>query len=69
MSHYRHPDGSYSVVIKAPETPFPTQSDLEDTSVINRQIERAITAAPEQYWWVHRRFKSTAEGRSTHYDA
>ena len=68
MSHYRHADGSYSVVIKAPETPFPTQSDLEDTSLINRQIQHAITDAPEQYWWVHRRFKSTSRGRSTLYD-
>jgi lipid A biosynthesis lauroyl/palmitoleoyl acyltransferase len=69
MSHYRHADGSYSVVIKAPEIPFPTQSDLEDTSLINRQIERAITDAPEQYWWVHRRFKTTDQGRSTLYNA
>ena len=69
MSHYRHADGSYSVVIKTPETPFPTQSDLEDTSLINSHIEHAINDAPEQYWWVHRRFKSTEQGRSTLYDA
>ena len=69
MSHYRHADGSYSVVIKTPETPFPTQSDLEDTSLINRHIERAINDAPEQYWWVHRRFKSTEHGHSALYDA
>jgi KDO2-lipid IV(A) lauroyltransferase len=69
MSHYRHADGSYSVVIKTPETPFPTQSDLEDTSLINRQIQHAINDAPEQYWWVHRRFKSTEHGRSALYDA
>ena len=69
MSHYRHADGSYSVVIKTPETPFPTQSDLEDTSLINRHIEHAINDAPEQYWWVHRRFKSTEHGHSALYDA
>ncbi len=69
MSHYRHADGSYSVVIKTPETPFPTQSDLEDTSLINRQIQHAINDAPEQYWWVHRRFKSTEHGHSALYDA
>lgn len=69
MRHYRHADGSYSVVVEPPDAPFPTASDLEDTSLINRQIQRAIGAAPEQYWWVHRRFKSTERGRSTLYDA
>ena len=68
MSHYRHTDGSYSVVIKAPDAPFPTESDLHDASLINRHIQDAICTAPEQYWWVHRRFKSAEHGRTTLYE-
>jgi len=33
------------------------------TQWYTRQLERAIRVAPEQYWWVHRRWKDTRKKR------
>ncbi len=37
--------------------PFPSGNDVADAAGMNVQMEAAIRKAPEQYWWVHRRFK------------
>ena len=68
MRHYRFEDGSYEVEIFLPDQAFPTNSDEADAALINRHIEASIRKAPEQYWWVHRRFKSTPSGRSSLYE-
>lgn len=68
MRHYRFEDGSYEVEIFPPDEVFPTQSDEQDATLINRHVEATIRKAPEQYWWVHRRFKSTPTGRSSLYE-
>ena len=36
---------------------FPTQDETADTVRVMRHIEDAVRAAPEQYFWVHRKFK------------
>jgi len=36
---------------------FPCGDDVADAAGMNAQLEAAIRKAPEQYWWVHRRFK------------
>lgn len=41
---------------------FPGDSIEEDTSRTNQVIEEQIRKAPEQYLWVHRRFKTRPEG-------
>jgi KDO2-lipid IV(A) lauroyltransferase len=58
FSGYRKGDGSgYRLVIHPPLTDFPTEDQTQDATRINALIEQAIDYAPEQYLWIHRRFK------------
>ncbi|MGF1545993.1 MAG: LpxL/LpxP family Kdo(2)-lipid IV(A) lauroyl/palmitoleoyl acyltransferase [Thiotrichales bacterium] len=41
---------------------FPSGDDRTDARRINELIEHAVREHPEQYWWVHRRFKTRPEG-------
>ncbi len=67
-SHYRHLDtGRYSIHLKQLPVPFPTGDAVEDGTIINHAVETAIRHAPEQYWWLHRRFKTRPEGESRPY--
>ncbi|MEL0642662.1 lipid A biosynthesis lauroyl acyltransferase, partial [Pseudoalteromonas aliena] len=40
---------------------FPSGEYKADVTRVNQRVERAITAAPEQYMWLHRRFKTRAD--------
>jgi len=42
---------------------FPTRDAEADTAAMNRFIERQILLQPEQYLWVHKRFKTRPEGQ------
>ena len=41
---------------------FPTDDPLADTARMNRWIEQEVCRQPEQYYWVHKRFKSRPPG-------
>ena len=59
FSHFRNPEtGKYSVRISPPLEDFPSDSERDDVNRINQLIEAAVSKAPEQYWWFHRRFKT-----------
>jgi Kdo2-lipid IVA lauroyltransferase/acyltransferase len=57
----REQDG-YRLLIQAPMANFPVGDDVQDAIASNNVIEAAIRLAPEQYMWLHRRFKTTPEG-------
>lgn len=59
----RNEDGSYTLSLSAALDNFPIGDDLVDAQRINDLIEREIRKAPEQYLWVHRRFKTQADGK------
>lgn len=48
---------------------FPTDDVEADTRRMNAYLEARIREAPEQYFWVHRRFKTRPEGEKGVYDA
>ena len=48
----------YRVEIGEQLTGFPTNDEMADAIRINSLIEQQIRRAPEQYYWVHRRFKN-----------
>lgn len=48
---------------------FPSADPVADSARVNAQIEAMVREAPDQYLWIHRRFKRQPEGRSRFYDA
>ncbi len=58
----REPDGTYTLTILPPLEDFPTADAAADAIRINRLIEDNVRRAPEQYFWVHRRFKARGPG-------
>lgn len=50
-------DAGYRLVIEPPFDDFPSADAEADTLRINRWLEQRIRSAPEQYLWIHRRFK------------
>lgn len=58
----------YEVKIEAPWRDFPS-GDLEaDTRRMNACIEDWVRIMPEQYYWLHKRFKTRPEGEKSFYD-
>lgn len=54
----RLPNGQgYRMVIYPMLENFPTESPYEDALTFNRLIEAHVRHVPEQYLWIHRRFK------------
>ena len=55
------PDG-YEVTVLPPFADFPGESVEADTAFINRFIEAQVRSMPEQYYWLHKRFKTRPPG-------
>jgi KDO2-lipid IV(A) lauroyltransferase len=54
----RLPNGrGYHVTLLPALAGFPTEDAAADARRINGLLEQHIRQAPEQYYWVHRRFK------------
>ncbi|HUH32029.1 MAG TPA: LpxL/LpxP family Kdo(2)-lipid IV(A) lauroyl/palmitoleoyl acyltransferase [Rhodanobacter sp.] len=66
--HHRLPGGrGYALRLGAPLENFPSANILADTARINTCIEDMVRAAPEQYLWVHKRFKTRPPGAAPVY--
>ena len=62
------PNGKgYVVEIGDPLADFPTDDVNADTRNMNAYIERIVLTMPEQYLWVHKRFKTRPEGDPSFY--
>lgn len=64
LDHYR---GGYKIIFHPALTNFPSDDPVQDATRINQFIEAQIRQAPEQYFWVHRRFKDRPEGEESIY--
>lgn len=67
LAHYRNEKGRYQIVVGPPLENFPTEDDVADATRINAIIEAAVRKHPEQYFWVHRRFKTRPPGEPNLY--
>ena len=63
----RLPDGRYRIRVLPALEAFPTGDELADATRINALVEAAIVDCPEQYLWIHRRFKTRPEGMERPY--
>jgi KDO2-lipid IV(A) lauroyltransferase len=59
----READGNYTVTIGKAWEDYPTGDDLVDAQRINDWLEQEIRQSPEQYLWMHRRFKTQPDGK------
>jgi len=54
----REPDGSYTFEIQPAFDNFPSDDLIADTRRYVELMERHIESCPEQYFWIHRKFKN-----------
>ncbi|GKW48779.1 LpxL/LpxP family Kdo(2)-lipid IV(A) lauroyl/palmitoleoyl acyltransferase [Halomonas sp. NCCP-2165] len=60
---HRNPDNrTYTLEYLPPLEDFPSGDEVADATRVNAVIEQAIRRHPEQYLWLHRRFKTRPEG-------
>jgi len=63
----RQQGNGYVIRLYPPWENFPTQDVEADTRRMNAFIEDRIREMPEQYFWVHKRFKTRPEGEPSLY--
>ena len=54
----RLPEGGYELVVLPPIENLPSGDAIEDTRKYTEILENHIRQCPEQYFWVHRKFKN-----------
>ena len=59
----------YRLRVLPPLQDFPSADVAQDTARINHLLEEHVRRAPEQYLWIHRRFKDQPNGRARVYTA
>jgi len=57
----------YCATIHPPLADFPSEDAVADTERFNRMIEAQVRLAPEQYLWIHRRFKGLTQDYPDYY--
>jgi KDO2-lipid IV(A) lauroyltransferase len=64
----RLPDNAgYRITIQPPLENFPSDDAIADAELYHHAIEAHIARAPEQYLWIHRRFKGLSEDYPDYY--
>lgn len=62
------PNGKgFEVRLGKPLEAFPSGNDIVDTTVMNQVIEEMVMTMPEQYFWVHKRFKTRPQDEPPFY--
>jgi KDO2-lipid IV(A) lauroyltransferase len=61
------PGKSYSIRFLPQWKDYPGDDFRADTARVNEFIEQCVKAMPEQYYWVHKRFKTRPPGEERYY--
>jgi len=59
---HRREGGDYILRVGAPLAGIPSDDVIADTTQVNAAIEDMVREAPDQYLWIHRRFKRQPGG-------
>jgi KDO2-lipid IV(A) lauroyltransferase len=57
----------YEVIFKDALRDYPVGDEVRDAARMNKVIENAVREMPEQYFWVHKRFKTRPPGEPDFY--
>ena len=57
----------YQMHFEAPLTQYPDDDPIKSATITNQILERQILKAPEQYLWIHKRFKTRPSDESSFY--
>jgi KDO2-lipid IV(A) lauroyltransferase len=57
----------YEINFRPPLKNFPSGDPVADTTRMNQEIEEAVREMPEQYFWLHKRFKTRPQGEPAFY--
>ena len=63
----RLPNGRYHISVLAPFENFPSDDPVADTMQYIRVLEEHIARCPEQYFWIHRKFKNLPDSYPDYY--
>jgi KDO2-lipid IV(A) lauroyltransferase len=63
----RQVPSGYDIEVMPPWENFPGESVEADTAFMNRFIESQVLQMPEQYFWLHKRFKTRPPGEQRFY--
>ena len=55
---------TWTMRFEPPPPNFPSGDEREDAAAVNQAIEAAVRRHPEQYLWLHRRFKTRPPGEA-----
>ncbi|UXA33007.1 LpxL/LpxP family Kdo(2)-lipid IV(A) lauroyl/palmitoleoyl acyltransferasee [Proteus terrae] len=65
----RLPEGKgYELIISPPVADFPVDNEENAAKAMNKVVEQEVLRAPDQYMWLHRRFKTRPEGDASLYN-
>lgn len=67
VSQFREKDGHYSIRFSPIFEGIEEDDDVTAATRLNKQLEEFIRIHPEQYLWMHRRFRSRPEGEEPFY--
>ena len=57
----------FQIIFEPPLKDFPTGNPVLDTTLMNHVIEGLVRQMPDQYFWVHKRFKTRPSGEKSYY--
>ena len=61
-------NGHYEMTILPPFDDFPSGDPARDTKRYVESLEAHVRQCPEQYFWIHRKFKNLPDGHPDYYD-
>jgi len=67
LTSRRDEQGKYHLEVLPVLNNFPSGDNKTDVTRVNQRIEQAVNIAPEQYMWLHRRFKTRPDENAPSY--